>query len=107
MQEARQHATRNDMGAARQAYFRLIRDHPSSRLVPYAYLAFAEYFFDRGDLAAAEQLDERILAFTDSMAGIARVEAAFVAVAADNDLDGDVRVVEPRNAGAKVLPAAL
>lgn len=48
-----------------------------------------------------------ILAFTDSMAGIARVEAAFVAVAADNELDGVIRVVEPRNAGAKVLPAAL
>ncbi len=48
-----------------------------------------------------------ILAFTDSMAGITRVEAAFVAVAADNGLDGQVRVVEPRNAGAKVLPAAI
>jgi homoserine kinase len=48
-----------------------------------------------------------ILAFTDSMAGITRVEAAFVAVAADNELDGVIRVVEPRNAGAKVLPAAL
>lgn len=44
-----------------------------------------------------------ILAFADSMAQIARVEAAFVAVAADNDLDGRVVVVEPRNAGAKVL----
>ena len=47
-----------------------------------------------------------ILAFADSMAGIARVEAAFVAVAADNDLDGEVRVVEPRNSGAKVLAGA-
>jgi homoserine kinase len=44
-----------------------------------------------------------ILAFADSMAGISRVEAAFVAVAADTDLDGRVLVVEPRNAGAKVL----
>ena len=48
-----------------------------------------------------------ILAFADSMTGISRVEAAFVAVAADNDLDGEVHVVEPRNAGAKVLPAAI
>jgi homoserine kinase len=46
-----------------------------------------------------------ILAFADSMAGISRVEAAFVAVAADNDLDGRVVVVEPRNAGAKVIRA--
>lgn len=45
-----------------------------------------------------------ILAFADSMARISRVEAAFVAVAADTDLDGRVLVVEPRNAGAKVLP---
>ena len=47
-----------------------------------------------------------ILAFADSMAGISRVEAAFVAVAADLDLDGRVLVVEPRNAGAKVLRGA-
>ena len=47
-----------------------------------------------------------ILAFADSMAGISRVEAAFFATAADNDLDGRVLVVEPRNAGAKVTRAA-
>jgi homoserine kinase len=46
-----------------------------------------------------------ILAFADSMSRISRVEAAFVAVAADCDLDGRVVVVEPRNAGARVLPA--
>lgn len=44
-----------------------------------------------------------ILAFVDSMAGITRVESAFVAVAGDTDLDGRVVVVEPRNAGARVL----
>lgn len=44
-----------------------------------------------------------ILAFVDSMAGITRVEGAFVAVAADTDLDGRVVVVEPRNAGARVI----
>ena len=44
-----------------------------------------------------------ILAFADSMAQISRVEAAFVAVAADSDLDGRVLVVEPRNTGARVL----
>jgi homoserine kinase len=46
-----------------------------------------------------------ILAFADSMSQISHVEAAFVAVAADTDLDGRVVVVEPRNAGAKVLPS--
>ncbi len=44
-----------------------------------------------------------ILAFVDSMAGITRVESAFVAVAGDTDLAGRVVVVEPRNAGARVL----
>lgn len=44
-----------------------------------------------------------ILAFVDSMAGITRVEGAFAAVAADLDLAGVVRVVEPRNAGARVV----
>jgi homoserine kinase len=44
-----------------------------------------------------------ILAFVDSMAGITRVEGAFAAVAADLDLDGSIRVLKPRNEGARVL----
>ena len=47
-----------------------------------------------------------ILAFTDSMAGITRIEAAFFAAAADLDLAGRVLVVAPRNAGAKVVARA-
>jgi homoserine kinase len=46
-----------------------------------------------------------ILAFTDSMADIARIEGAFLAVAADTDLPGRVIVVAPRNEGAKVVAA--
>lgn len=44
-----------------------------------------------------------IVAFTDRVATIARIEAAFSAVAADADLPGRVAVVTPRNAGAKVV----
>lgn len=44
-----------------------------------------------------------VIAFADSMAGFTRIEAAFAAVAADADLPGRVAVVEPRNAGAKVV----
>ena len=44
-----------------------------------------------------------ILAFTDSMAGITRIEAAFFAASADVDLEGQVVVVEPRNTGAQVV----
>jgi homoserine kinase len=47
-----------------------------------------------------------VLAFTDSMADITRIEAAFAAVAADTDLEGRIRVIEPRNAGAKVVATA-
>ena len=47
-----------------------------------------------------------ILAFADSMAGITRIEAAFFAAAADVDLPGRVLVVEPRNAGARVVGRA-
>ena len=47
-----------------------------------------------------------ILAFTDTVSGVARIESAFRAAAADTDLPGRVEVVAPRNAGAKVLPRA-
>ncbi len=44
-----------------------------------------------------------IMAFTDSMAGITRIESAYFAAAADLDLPGRVLVVEPRNTGARVV----
>jgi homoserine kinase len=44
-----------------------------------------------------------IIAFVDSMAGLTRVEAAFIAAAADLDLAGKVVVVEPRNLGGQVI----
>jgi homoserine kinase len=46
-----------------------------------------------------------IIAFTDSVSTITRIEGAYGAVAADVDLDGRVLVVEPRGAGARVVPA--
>jgi homoserine kinase len=47
-----------------------------------------------------------IIAFTDTVAAVARIEAAFSAVAADTDLPGHATVVAPRNAGAKVVHRA-
>jgi homoserine kinase len=44
-----------------------------------------------------------IIAFVDSMAGITRIEAAFIAAAGDLDLPGKVVVVEPRNLGGQVI----
>jgi homoserine kinase len=45
-----------------------------------------------------------IVAFTDTVSGVAGIESAFRAAAADTDLPGRVEVLSPRNAGAKVLP---
>jgi len=44
-----------------------------------------------------------ILAFSDSVAGIARIEAALTAAAADTDLPGRLAIVSPRNQGARVI----
>ena len=47
-----------------------------------------------------------VLAFTDSGVGAARLEAALTAAAAAAELAGHVRVVELRNAGARVVARA-
>lgn len=44
-----------------------------------------------------------ILAFSNSVSGIARIEAAFSAAAADTDLPGRIVVVSPRSQGARVV----
>lgn len=44
-----------------------------------------------------------VLAFSDTMSSIARIEAGFRAAAADTDLDGKIVVVSPRNHGARVV----
>ncbi|HYM82785.1 MAG TPA: homoserine kinase [Candidatus Dormibacteraeota bacterium] len=46
-----------------------------------------------------------VIAFVDTMSAIARVEAAFTAVAADTDLPGRIEVVAPRDRGASVVPS--
>jgi homoserine kinase len=43
-----------------------------------------------------------IVAFTDTVAGVTRLESAFRAAAADTDLAGRIEVVAPRNTGAKL-----
>jgi homoserine kinase len=44
-----------------------------------------------------------IVAFVDTVSGVARIESAFRAAAADTDLPGRVEVVAPRNTPAKVI----
>ena len=47
-----------------------------------------------------------VLAFSDSMRTLTRIEAAFGAAAADTDLPGRIAVVSPRNLGAHVVKGA-
>src|SRR6476469_8686018 len=47
-----------------------------------------------------------VLAFSDSVRTITRIEAAFGAAAADTDLPGHITVVSPRNLGAQILKRA-
>lgn len=47
-----------------------------------------------------------VLAFSDSVRTITRIEAAFAAAAADTDLPGRIAVVSPRNVGAHVVKRA-
>jgi homoserine kinase len=47
-----------------------------------------------------------VLAFSDSMRTLTRIEAAFGAAAADTDLPGRVAVVSPRNLGAHLVKGA-
>lgn len=45
---------------ARQVYFRLIKGYPQSSFIPNAYLSFAEYYFQQGDMNAAKQFYEKV-----------------------------------------------
>ena len=48
---------------ARQVYMRLIKGHPDSRFVPYAWLSFAEYYFGEGDMGASRQFYSKVLEY--------------------------------------------
>lgn len=69
LQEAFDREQANDLQGARKAYYELITQHPSSPLVPYAYLAFGDLFFadaehDSPDkYAMARQAYEKVGAF--------------------------------------------
>jgi homoserine kinase len=53
--------------------------------------------------AALSGAGSTILAFSDSVRTITRIEAAFGAAAADTDLPGKIVVVSPRNQGAHIV----
>jgi tetratricopeptide (TPR) repeat protein len=66
---------------ARTVYRRLIKEHPKSRFVPNAYLSFAEFYFNDGDMAAAAKFYGKVLDFPpkqNSVYGYALYKLAWV-----------------------------
>jgi tetratricopeptide (TPR) repeat protein len=53
---------------ARAVYDKLLKNYPSSKYVPEAHLAFADYYFEAGQLADAEARYKQVLKFPKSSA---------------------------------------
>jgi tetratricopeptide (TPR) repeat protein len=45
---------------AREFFLRLIKEYPNSKYVPDAYLSFAEFYFDKGEMEAALKFYEKV-----------------------------------------------
>jgi tetratricopeptide (TPR) repeat protein len=56
------------MDEARKVYDKLLKNYPKSKYVPEAHLAFADYFFEKGELANAESRYTMVLKFPNSSA---------------------------------------
>jgi tetratricopeptide (TPR) repeat protein len=61
-----QQGTPAERTRSREIYHRLLTEYPSSKFVPHAYLAFADYFFEENQLASAEGFYGKVLAFPKS-----------------------------------------
>lgn len=85
---AMQHLHAGDKDEARKLLYELIRQFPSSALVPHAYLAFGEMFFDEAasdpsKLSVARQLYEKVLAYPppgNEVYGYAQYKLGWVAL---------------------------
>ncbi len=51
---------------SRKVFHQLIKNYPSSKYIPQAYLSFADYFFEKGDLENAESFYDKVLKFPKS-----------------------------------------
>ncbi len=56
------------MKEARAVYDKLLKNYPKSKYVPEAHLAFADYYFEQGQLADAEARYKQVLKFPQSSA---------------------------------------
>jgi tetratricopeptide (TPR) repeat protein len=52
--------------AARKYFKRLIKDYPKSKFIPYAFLAFGDYFFDQKQLEDALKFYDKVMQFPES-----------------------------------------
>jgi tetratricopeptide (TPR) repeat protein len=72
---------------ARQVYHRLIKGFPQSRFVPHAYLSFAEFYFNDGNMAAAIQFYDKVTEFPPArnpVYGYALYKSAWAAYNVEN-----------------------
>ncbi len=51
---------------AREFFLRLIKDYPNSKYIPDAYLSFAEFYFDKGEMDSALKFYEKVEQFPKS-----------------------------------------
>jgi tetratricopeptide (TPR) repeat protein len=51
---------------ARVFFQRLIKDHPSSKFIPDAYMSFGVYYFQTGDMDSARKIFDRVTQFKES-----------------------------------------
>jgi tetratricopeptide (TPR) repeat protein len=95
---------------ALEAYYRLIREHPESRFVPQAYLAFAEHYFRLGELENARQFYERVLTIAperNPVYGYALYKLAWVLHNQERFGERCAWRAPPRQRTAPCLPRAL
>ena len=51
---------------AREFFLRLIKDYPNSKYIPDAYLSFAEFYFNKGEMDSALRFYEKVEQFPKS-----------------------------------------
>ncbi|MBN2573457.1 MAG: tetratricopeptide repeat protein [Deltaproteobacteria bacterium] len=88
---------------AREFFHRLIKDYPQSKYVPNAYLSFAEFYFQKGEMENAGKFYEKVTQFTrSSVFGFALYKKGWVEINLGNfknALGIFVRVIELCRAG--------
>ena len=97
---------------ARQVYHRLIKGYPQSRFIPNAYLSFAEFYFNEGEMAASLRFYDKVTEFPperNPVYGYALYKSAWAHYNTENfrdSLQAFVRTVEFATANPEATDAA-